>query len=297
MDELLDSNNLLGNPVELRDRLAQHGYVLLRHILPPTRIREAADIVEGVFRDGGWIDARGVAQKERASTQNQERDPAYRAAAQTAAFNRLPYLDEVHALIDGLLDGDTFSHPSKVLRATPPATWTTESGRYVHQDFSFWGVDDMLTTWIPLMDIPRELGGLALMPGSHTGPPQRLRLLAGDDRGWVTTDYRLGDVVVFHCLTAHAALPNRTNRLRRSADFRWQRTDQPVRREFVLGQGRRTHELFSRRFRDTTWWRPVPTEVPLIEGRWDRIIRPGKSRFFPVHEAWQHWNGAEEEQP
>jgi ectoine hydroxylase-related dioxygenase (phytanoyl-CoA dioxygenase family) len=80
----------------------------------------------------------------------------------------------------------------------------------------------MLTTWMPLTDIPIALGGLAVRPGGHRHGPQRPRPLAGTERGWATTDYRAGDVIIFHCLTPHAALPNLTDRLRLSADFRWQ---------------------------------------------------------------------------
>ena len=43
-------------------------------------------------------------------------------------------------------------------------------GRYVHQDWSVIGAPDMFTVWTPLMDIPRDLGGLALRPGSQAGP-------------------------------------------------------------------------------------------------------------------------------
>ncbi|MEV6758250.1 phytanoyl-CoA dioxygenase family protein [Streptomyces sp. NPDC051214] len=296
MEELTDSTPLLGDQDQLMERMAREGYLLLRSVLPAAEIRAAHDTVESAFLEGGWIDEKGNAQQERAATQYQEREPAYRKAAQAASFNRIPYLEALHTLMQGLLGQDVFCHPSKVLRATPPAAWTTESGRYVHQDFSYWGVNDMLTTWIPLMDIPVELGGLALLPGSQVGPPRPLRVLTEDEPGWATTDYRLGDVVIFHCFTAHAATPNKTNGLRRSADFRWQRTDEPVRREFVLGQGDRTQELFSGRFQNEAWWRPVPTTVPLVEGMWDQIIRPGASRFFPVHDSWNSWDGAREEQ-
>ena len=36
----------------------------------------------------------------------------------------------------------------------------------------------MLTTWLPLMDIPPVLGGLAIRPGGHLGPLRRPHLLS-----------------------------------------------------------------------------------------------------------------------
>ena len=56
--------------------------------------------------------------------------------------------------------------------------------------------------------------------------------------GWATTSYEPGDAIIFHCLTPHAALPNRGSALRLSGDFRWQRPDQPAPAELVLGTGR-----------------------------------------------------------
>ena len=51
-----------------------------------------------------------------------------------------------------------------------------------------------------------------------------------------------GDVLVFHCLTPHAALPNQGSTLRISGDFRWQRSDEPAPAELVLGPAGRPPE-------------------------------------------------------
>jgi len=86
------------------------------------------------------------------------------------------------------------------------------------------------------------------------------RLLRGFEPGWATTDYHPGDVIVFHCMTPHAALPNRGSALRLSGDFRWQLPDRPAPAELVLGPGagrqapgRDGPELFSRMFGRQPW--------------------------------------------
>ena len=119
-------------------------------------------------------------------------------------------------------------------------------GRYIHYDYGVSGVQDMLTSWIPLMEIPVQIGGLAVQPGGHLGPPRRPRPLSATEPGWATTSYEPGDVIIFHCLTPHAALPNRGSTLRISGDFRWQRPDQPAPAELVLGPAGRPPEMFSR---------------------------------------------------
>ena len=58
-------------------------------------------------------------------------------------------------------------------------------GPFVHCDYAVSGVQDMLTTWLPLMDIPPVLGGLAIRPGSirpvaAAAPARRGRTALGD---------------------------------------------------------------------------------------------------------------------
>ena len=40
---------------------------------------------------------------------------------------------------------------------------------------------------------------------------------------WVGSDFELGDAIVFHSQTLHRSLPNRTDRIRLSVDYRFQR--------------------------------------------------------------------------
>jgi ectoine hydroxylase-related dioxygenase (phytanoyl-CoA dioxygenase family) len=157
------------------------------------------------------------------------------------------------------------------------------------------GVQDMLTSWVPLMDIPVSLGGLAVRPGGQLRPPALLpRVLSPGQRGWATTDYRPGDVIVFHCLTPHAALPNSTGLLRLSGDFRWQRAEQPAPAEMVLGPGQR-HELFSLLFRWRRWWEPVPAGLTLVPRGQLIAAPPGPSQLFGVHPGWRRYKPPRDE--
>ena len=136
------------------------------------------------------------------------------------------------------------------------------------------------TTWIPLADVPVELGGLAVRPGGHRERPRQPRLLSGGERGWATTDYRPGDVIIFHCLTPHAALPNAGRRLRLSGDFRWQQPGRPAPSEMILGPAGRTPELFSRLLRREPWWEPVPAGLKLRPRAELAALPPGPSELL-----------------
>lgn len=291
MDELACSSALLGDAEALRGRLAEDGYLFFRGLLPTAEIGHAAVSVFNTLHQGGWADNRGVASgSPRAlNVRDALTDPAFRAAITSPAFNRIPYLAEIRRVARMILGPSAFSYPSKVLRAVfPEHKPGVARGRYIHQDYAVGGVQDMLTAWVPLIDIPARMGGLAVLPGSHLGPPLRPRVLSEREHGWATTSYRPGDALIFHSLTSHAALPNRAGALRLSGDFRWQRPDQPVPSELIFGPaGRR--EMFSRVFAREPWWEPVPPGLTLTARESMVALPPGPSRLFPVHPGWRLW--------
>ena len=292
VDELSPANALLGDAGALHQRLAQDGYLFFRGLVPGAEMGAAADGVRAALRRGGWIDRRGQASAERRALNPRDAlgDPAFRAAIASPAFNRIPYLAPLRATIRMILGPRAFCYPAKVLRAIyPERPPEVTRGRYIHRDYAVSGVQDMLTTWVSLTDIPVRLGGLAVRPGSHLGPPGRPRLLGPAERGWATTEYRAGDALVFHCLTAHAALPNCDTTLRLSGDFRWQCSDQPAPAQLVLGPAGGQREMFSRLFAGQPWWEPVPGGLTLVPRERLAASPPGPSRYFRVHPGWRLW--------
>src|SRR5262249_15342705 len=108
----------------------------------------------------------------------------------------------------------------------------------VHQDFfHVRGTTETLTAWVPLGDCPRRLGSLAVAEGTHklgfrdheaSEGVGGYAVDAGDAR-WLTHDYAVGDVIFFHSLTMHKALPNRsTDEVRVSLDNRYQRASDVI---------------------------------------------------------------------
>ncbi len=295
VDELADSASLANDQAALRRRLADDGYVFFRGLLPAGEIRAAGQAVLTELRAGGWVDDRAIPSIEPRAVNSMDalHDPAFRKATTSAAFNRVPYFPALRAAVRRLLGSGSFSYPAKVLRAVyPERPQARPRGRYIHYDYGVAGVQDMLTSWIPLMDIPVRIGGLAVQPGGHLGPPRPPRPLSASEPGWATTSYEPGDVIIFHCLTPHAALPNTGSALRISGDFRWQRPDQPAPAELILGPrglGGRQVELFSRMFGRESWWEPVPDGLALQPRAQMAQVAPGPSRLVTVHPGWKHW--------
>ena len=147
---------------------------------------------------------------------------------------------------------------------------------------------------IPYLAPLRGLARLILGPEGFSYPAKVLRAVyperpPGLARGrYIHQDYAVS-VLVFHCLTSHAALPNRGTSLRLSGDFRWQRRDQTAPAQLVLGPAGGPHELFSRMFAGQPWWEPVPRGLTLSPRERLAAIPPGPSRYFAVHRGWQRW--------
>ena len=284
--ELTDSTGFALHSQDLIFALLRDGYLFLRGIIEPQIILDArAAVVQQLIR-GGWLDtSESIICNPACITKTH---PAHISASLTPEFNRIPYCPQLTALVQNIIGSAAFSYPTKLLRTVPREGINFHPGRLIHHDFGYWGVADMVTTWVPLMEIPRALGGLAVLPSSHLGPPQELRPIAASEaREWATADYRVGDVLIFHSLTAHAALPNQLETLRISGDFRWQLPIEPAPLELVIG--RNGKEIYADLFERQPWWRPVPPNLLFTHLNRNNTAPPKHSRMFQVHPAWRNW--------
>ena len=140
------------------------------------------------------------------------------------------------AVMRTIYEGPPLPHRGSLCRlGTPQAPELTTPP---HQDHHYVGGSlDIWTAWLPLTPCPLSLGPLVVCDGSHRGGylphsgegagRQQVNLRGAMD--WRSQAVTPGDVVFFHCLTVHAALPNTSpNTLRLSMDVRFQPEDQPV---------------------------------------------------------------------
>jgi hypothetical protein len=230
-----DASLLIGDPAGLRETAAEQGYLYFPGLIETGTVRQLRSRVLTVCRELGWLapgrpEAQGIARPD--IKIGDYEDPNYLALLQrimplpefTALGRHAGTLDILEKLFGGPVEGDKGS----VLRVFSPHH--PELATPAHQDrYYLHNMPDLWTVWQPLGACPAEMGGLAVLPGSH-----REGILAHDGEGigdhiltiaeeavWATGDYGWGDVLMFNNLTVHRAGVNRSIRLRLSADYRY----------------------------------------------------------------------------
>jgi len=246
--ELRVSNDALPDAAELQSRLEDDGYLFFRELLNSNRLQDLRRQMLTVMQQGGWLVAGtdpldGIADPAARSTEGDpEYTDVYHEVYKLEAFHESAHCREIMDVLERVRGCPMMPQPHKVARLWFPKF--TEHTTPIHQDFvHFQGTHDNLTCWSPVGECPRELGGLAVLKGSHKVDrvlDHHFSLGAGslhvdpalhEETGveWHTTDYDIGDTLIFPALTIHKALPNVTeDRLRVSLDNRYQRVGDPI---------------------------------------------------------------------
>jgi ectoine hydroxylase-related dioxygenase (phytanoyl-CoA dioxygenase family) len=241
----------------IRQRLREHGYVWLKGFLPPAEVREFRAQVFGHLAAAGFVadpligTATGAAgDRELANRRLME----FVRAARYEAFCMHPRL---WRFMDELLEGLSYLHKRKIMRYTLPATPQVTPAHY---DLVYLrgGTDRIVTAWIPIGDVPVEMGGLVYLEGSHAlgvkmeaefralnaalSPEERINAYNKNmtdggyvskdlpdmaekfDARWLVADYEAGDVMLHSPYMIHASTMNedRQGRIRLSTDIRYQ---------------------------------------------------------------------------
>jgi ectoine hydroxylase-related dioxygenase (phytanoyl-CoA dioxygenase family) len=224
----------------LSEEMHRHGYVLVRGLLPPGDLGPLLRQITHLLADAGWLlSGRDPVQRiANASAACADGDPLYKGVYekvfQLHSFHRLPHHTILQETMRLLVGPDLFIHPKSAARLIFPHF---ERGTIrAHQDHTAVGGDEQsFTAWMPLHDCPVEQGSLRIKSGSHRFGLQPTAgktgyITSGAERGddWVGGDIHCGDLLLFHSLTVHEALPNVSNSLRISLDCRFQNYRRPV---------------------------------------------------------------------
>ena len=247
---------------EARRKLATDGFVVLRGLIPRDDVLAARRTVLRAY------DARGDVVERASDTLL----PGCGAGCVpfTEGRNELTHSDAMLRVLaapraarffERLFGEAALTLDYKWLRGVPRGVAT---GCHLDRVYMGRGTHRLMTCWIPLGDeTPLDLGGLAMLEGSHdpNGPFRKLHATYGamdverdglQGSGWFTEDpleisarfapdatwracatYAAGDAVVFGLGLLHMSTANLTDRVRLSADVRWQPRSEKVDPRYV----------------------------------------------------------------
>jgi len=250
--ELEDSTPLLNNPIALREKANKDGLLFFRGLLKRESVMQLREQILTIVSNHGLLDPErplmegiaNIAAIDRYSAEELAWNGVgvpmaiYKEIQQLEAFHALAHDRKLLSLYEILFEKPVFVHPRHIGRVMLPHSSVKVTPS--HQDFlHIQGAANTWTCWTPLGDVPREIGGLALLKGSHQagllgvmsnpGAGGLETILCGLDYEWQTSDFRAGDLITFHSHTVHKSTPNGIpNRIRMSCDFRYQPIDDVI---------------------------------------------------------------------
>ncbi|MEM7533492.1 MAG: phytanoyl-CoA dioxygenase family protein [Chloroflexota bacterium] len=262
------SADALDDMDELRHRFQEDGYLYLpglldRDTLLAAREEMLAELAKLDFVDTNYPLMDGVAKRAVAVSAQSMRDLSKHNKPLHQTLRAGPMISFYERFLDGPVRPLDFTwcrvKSSGGKTATSPHCDIVFMGR---------GTKNLHTSWTPLGNIPKEMGGLMILENSHrqeeikatygqidvdvycTNAPDAHEIESGQKNWqrkgggsytqdaiglrkdlrsrWLTTDYQLGDLLIFSMYTMHASMDNQTDRLRLSTDTRYQLASEPI---------------------------------------------------------------------
>lgn len=227
---------------QLREKYRQHGYLWLKGFFERDSVMSFRQYCFDAVSAGG---------------------NAYLDIPGSQTFTNFCTMPHLWNFYQEFMEGQPYLHKRKMMRANFPGEVNCTGGHY---DLIYLrgGTDKLYTSWIPIGDIPVEMGGLIYLEHSdalgrkmeaefrikNAALPPEERISAFNrnmrDTGWVSTDladmadrfnsrwlianYEAGDMVIHSPYMIHAATQNNDslNRIRLSTDIRYQCIGDPI---------------------------------------------------------------------
>lgn len=255
LTELRESNDILHDVVQLRRRLQDDGYLLIRGLHNRETVLQARSEFLNDLARMGRLDANAPIEQGVIGSQN--KSAMWGMGAEDLKETFPHFLEVVNSpsvmkFFDNLLDGPTMTYDYKWPRAV-----AKNGNTGIHYDIVYMGrgTKNVYTMWTPMDDIPLEKGTLAMCLGSQnfekikstygqmdvdrdnvaTGWFSEDPIEIADNFGgqWATTEFHAGDAIIFGMFMMHASLTNVTDCYRLSSDTRYQRQSEPVDERWV----------------------------------------------------------------
>lgn len=250
---------------DLRAQYRAQGYLWLKQVLDRDEVLAFRRRFFAAFEEVGLL-APGTDPMDGIYSGGEDRETARKILMETvrwAAYESFCFSPRIWQFYEEFLNGPVYLHKRKIIRYTRPQDPNCTGAHY---DLTYLrgGTDSVCTSWIPIGDIPVEMGGLVYLEGSDTWgrtmeaefriknqdlpPEERISaynrnmtkggwlskdlpdLAARMGSRWLVADYEAGDMMVHSAYMIHAATLNESseNRLRLSTDIRYQRVREEI---------------------------------------------------------------------
>jgi len=153
----------------LRAHYERDGYLWVKGLLPRAEVLDFREQVFSHFADSGLLSA-GSLPRDGIAADSGENAPLAKQRlmelVRSTLYERFCMHEALAGFVDGFLDGLSYLHKRKILRYTRPRD---PSATGAHYDLVYLrgGTERLLTAWIPIGDVPVEMGGLVYLEGSH----------------------------------------------------------------------------------------------------------------------------------
>jgi len=254
--ELEDSSALRNDPVALRAKLHEKGYLFLRSFFSRELINETRQALLARVNQPGVFDTRHPLDEGVLLSGAKPPGLSHEVLKEIAEVRRVVFGPELTVFYERLLEGDIrhFDH-----------IWGRAMGKgqgtRPHCDIVYMGrgTRKLCTAWIPYGDVSYEIGGLMILEDSHLqadriknylqsdvdtyckNDPQRngwkfLGALSNNPASlreklggrWLSADFQMGDLLTFSMETIHGSIDNQSDRVRISTDTRYQLASEPI---------------------------------------------------------------------
>ena len=301
------SNDILDQPAALRERLEEDGYLYIQNFFDPELILAGRRSIFERLADEGQLDPDhdlmdGIVHPHMRAAFKLDTAPTFKSSDgrrrnpdKTAAFR--PELAAISPEIQRVVFGneitgfyaDLFGEPVRCFDFIWCRLMGPGHGTPTHCDWVYMGRGSrqLLTCWIPYVDIPLEVGGLILLEKSHRqkdriaaylrkdvdayceNHPGQVQAVAKDGKwsfpGWLSKrpdpppqkfktrwltapGWKAGDFITFRMDLIHGSLDNQSDRVRFSTDTRYQPASHPADERWI-GVNPPGHSLAGKRGR------------------------------------------------
>lgn len=256
-----------GNVSALRQRLDDDGYLFIREFWPRDTVQAVRDSITSQLGRLGFIRPDAPRDEARFNGREVGRAMGNPLDQHDPALRELLFGPRMMAFFDAFLGGPARPFDFVWFRTKGPGL-----GSPIHCDLVYMGrgTHRLYTAWVPLGDVPLDLGGLLILEGSHRKSTELQAYLSRDVDAfcsnhddaaayasgqkwwdgtlaknpralqeslggrWLTAEkFQLGDVVIFNMTLVHGSLDNTTDRIRISTDTRYQLASEPVDERWV----------------------------------------------------------------